>query len=206
MYSGSQGFRQNDDKIVIYLTREAEDRNWKDNGHKDRDGKPLQRVGLEHCIRDLGLRCKVEPVKDIPPGRTTDELWSIFESIVATIGTGDEVIADVTHGFRALPMLMTLVLNYTRLVKESRVTGLYYGAIEALGTPKQIEAIPPEHRDVHVLDLLLFGNLMDWTQAVESFLDSTPGGEPGVPGGEPSPALHEHAPGTRRMHSIGPRQ
>nr|MDO8088618.1 TM1812 family CRISPR-associated protein [Candidatus Sigynarchaeum springense] len=154
-----------DDKIVIYLTSEAEARNWVDDGHRDRDGKPLQRAGLERCLREAGLRCKIVPVRDVAPGRTDAELWSIFDTIVASIGAGDEIIADVTHGFRALPMLMMLVLDYARLVKEARVTGMHYGAIEALGTPKQIEAMPVERRDVHVLDLLIFGNLMDWTQA-----------------------------------------
>ncbi|MEX2684742.1 MAG: TIGR02221 family CRISPR-associated protein [Candidatus Sigynarchaeota archaeon] len=160
------------DKIIIYLTREAEEKNWIDDGHRDRDGKPLRRDGLERCLRNLDLRCRVQPVRDMPPGTTPDELWDIFDKVVASIDTGDEIIADITHGFRALPMLMSHVLAYARSAKQARASGLYYGAIEALGPPKQIEAMPLERRDVPVHDLTVFADLMDWTQAVDSFLDS----------------------------------
>ena len=44
-----------EDRIVIFLTKDAKDRNWVDNGHTGRDGEPLEMEGLKHRLKRLDL-------------------------------------------------------------------------------------------------------------------------------------------------------
>jgi len=42
----------------------------------------------------------------------------IFRTIFDEIDENDEIIFDVTHSFRYLPMLVFIVINYARVVKK----------------------------------------------------------------------------------------
>ena len=52
---------------------------------------------LKNCLGDV-----VKEVP-IPEGRSEEELWQIFDICVAQVAEGDQIILDVTHGFRSLP-------------------------------------------------------------------------------------------------------
>ena len=39
-------------------------------------------------------------IKPIPDGRSTDELWQIFDVYKNVVDEGDEIILDITHAFR----------------------------------------------------------------------------------------------------------
>src|SRR5215813_14716663 len=55
------------------------------------------------------LAGKVEPTAiDIPSGKSEAELWQIFEKLTGCLDEGDEVVFDVTHAFRSLPILTLL--------------------------------------------------------------------------------------------------
>src|SRR5580658_7941970 len=45
-----------------------------------------------------GCRCV-----DIPDGRSPEEFWDIFNVVAEVVPNGEEVILDITHGFRSLP-------------------------------------------------------------------------------------------------------
>lgn len=158
-----------EDRIVIFLTENAKNINWIDNGHKDRDGKPLQREGLKHTLDSLKLRTSII-TKDIPTGRSEDEIWEIFDNVFNQINDDDEVIFDITHGFRSLPLLAIIILNYARVLKNAKINGVYYGAVESLGTIQDIERMHIKDRNTPIFDLTPFINLFDWTSAINDFL------------------------------------
>ena len=73
------------DRMIVFLTGEAE-RNWY---------QPL----LEELPPDVAA----EPVRDIPLGKKDTELWEIFNRICTAVPPEEEVVFDITHGFRSSP-------------------------------------------------------------------------------------------------------
>lgn len=161
-----------DDRVVIFTTEKAYRNNWKDNGHRDAvSGEALPGSGLETCIQQIGGGFSFYQV-DIPDGRNEKEIWDIFLRVFEVIQEEDEVIFDITHAFRSIPMLAIVVLNYARIMKNITLQGIYYGALEVLGSIAEAKKRPPEKRIVPVLDLTSFDHLMEWSVATDRFLGS----------------------------------
>ncbi|MCQ3978453.1 MAG: TIGR02221 family CRISPR-associated protein, partial [Anaerolineae bacterium] len=38
----------------------------------------------------------------IPDGHSEADLWQIFEALTQAVGEGDELVVDITNGFRSL--------------------------------------------------------------------------------------------------------
>jgi len=158
-----------EDRILIFTTDEAFRKNWLDDGHRDRDSKILKRQGLEYCIKSLKLRPSVHRVA-IPEGKSEQEIWDVFQIVYDSLKTNDEVVFDITHAFRSIPMLAIVVLNYAKVMKNITLQGIYYGAFEVLGTIPEARRVPASERQVPVFDLAAFDQLLDWTLAVDRFM------------------------------------
>ena len=94
----------------------------------------------------------------IPSGKSTTELWDIFDVYANAVDDGDKIVLDITHGFRSLPMLALPAITYLRQVKNAVFEHILYGAFEArnsAGTP--------------IFDLTPFVSLLNWTNAVNVF-------------------------------------
>lgn len=138
------------DRIIIFLTEKAKNTNWIDNGGKE---------GLERRLKSLEL--KVNPIpKSVPEGRTETEIWTIFDEVFNQINTDDEIIFDITHGFRSLPMLAIVILNYAEVLKNIKIGGVYYGAFDA----KDADNNAP------IFNLTPLVHLFNWTNATRNFL------------------------------------
>lgn len=158
------------DEVVVFLTEESKRKNW------------LGKSESRDAINDKGLKERLEEIKDelkldihvrginIPEGKNEKELWDIFEKINDYISEGDNIIFDVTHSFRSLPILTLVVLNYVRFLKNVKINRIVYGAMEALGSPQEVEKMPLEERNIPIFNLTPFASLFDWTVAIERFL------------------------------------
>ncbi len=130
--------------VVVLATQAAEDK-W---------GNPLR-----DALNAAGLAGPV--VRRLPDGRTEEELWSQFQIIRDAIAAaaGNEVLVDITHGFRAQPFFAGAVLSVLRA-----------GGV----TPRKLGLVYGEYRDKEPLspiwDLTLFIELTDWAQALGLFL------------------------------------
>lgn len=96
----------------------------------------------------------------IPNGRSDEENWKIFNAIANRLPDGQRLILDVTHGFRSMPVLATLVVSFLRAAKNIRLEHLVYAAFErgAKTTP--------------VFDLTPFVTMLDWASATNRFLET----------------------------------
>lgn len=95
----------------------------------------------------------------IPDGRNEKELWKIFSLVEEQVAPRDEIIFDITHGFRSLPFIAFLSSAYLREIKMATLHSVVYGAFEAqddAGTP--------------VFDLTPFVGILDWMGGVRSFM------------------------------------
>lgn len=148
------------DRILIACTAEAESKNWIDGGNFPE--------GLESRIRRLGLKAPYHKVA-IPEGRNEEEIMNIFMILMDALQEGDQIYLDITHSFRSLPLLQTVIVNYAKVLKNIEVHRILYGAFETLGPVQLVKDMPLERRVAPVLDLTPYDTLLDWARAVDLF-------------------------------------
>lgn len=160
-----------EDRIWIFTTADAKDKNYKNR--TDRDGKVIG-PGLEASLQRLKEEGKIGhfDAVEIPNGYSTEEMWQVFERVYSKIREEDELFLDVTYGFRSLPMLATILVNYARTLKKAQVKAIYYGIYEAGRQERDAKKNPEEAPESPVIDLNVFPELQDWTYAAQSFLDA----------------------------------
>ncbi|HHW71295.1 MAG TPA: TIGR02221 family CRISPR-associated protein, partial [Clostridiales bacterium] len=153
------------DKIVVFTTEYAYKTNWLTNKYDS------ERPGLRDELKNISKRTNIKVcTKHIPDGQNEDELWKLFEIILDELEEGDEIILDITHSFRYLPMLTFIVINYARIVKNCKLNAIYYGAFEILGNYQDVKNMSLEDRNAPIFDLTPFVQLFDWTIGVDRYL------------------------------------
>ncbi len=153
-----------EDKILIFVTPEANKKNWGNNGHGTDHIE-----GLGHRLHQLNLHCPIQQIP-IPDGKSEKEIWDIFNIMCQQLDSNDEIILDITHALRSLPVLAMVVLQYMRVLKNITLNGIFYGAFEVLGFAQKVKEMPLEERRAPVFDLTAFARLADWSVAVDRFL------------------------------------
>ncbi len=142
--------------FLFFLTKKAKEVNWNN---------------LETRIKNkVSNFFQIKPI-DIPDGKSEKEIWEIFEKVYENIPEKSSIIFDITHAFRSIPMLAISLLNYAKVLKNIKVEGIYYGAVETLGTRKEIENMPLNQRNAPIFELTQFNELIDWSNAAYDFIN-----------------------------------
>lgn len=105
----------------------------------------------------MKLPCPIETV-DITEDGDEQGLWSVFQTIYDKLQEGDELYIDITHSFRYLPMLLLVLCNYAKFLKQTKVVHISYGNYE----PN--ETVNP------LVDLMPLVEVQNWTLAASDFL------------------------------------
>ena len=157
------------DEVVIFATKGAYNANWKDDGHTDIDGKTLKRKGLKSCLKEA---CYSPKRQEIPEGKSEEEIWQIFQRIINSVPENVQLIVDITHSFRSLSMILLAAIQYLKAVKNVEIAGIHYGALEALGSLRDVQKMDKSERNVPIFDLTPFDAIMDWAKAAANFVES----------------------------------
>lgn len=160
------------DKIIVFTTQEAYDKNW-DSNEWNRKEPEYNRPGLKNEL----IKFKEITGADfknviISFGTSEEDLWEIFSKILDEIDENDEIIFDITHSFRYLPILVFIAINYARIIKKCKLNAVYYGAFEVLGAQEKVMDIPIEERNAPIFDLTSFVDLFDWTIGIDRYLNT----------------------------------
>lgn len=110
---------------------------------------------------ELKKLCNFETIK-IPDGKSEEEFWIIFDKITEKINEGDEIVFDITHGFRSQPFIVIVLLLYLKALKNIKIKNILYGAFEA----------KDEYNVTPVFELKSFIDLIDWSNAVREFTEN----------------------------------
>lgn len=86
--------------------------------------------------------------------RNEIEQMELLADLAARVVEGEEVVLDITHGFRHLPLLALVAARYLSHVRRAVVRDIYYGALEMTA-----DGITPVLRLVGLLHML------DWIEA-----------------------------------------
>lgn len=155
-----KGWGHDGDQIIMLLTDKAEKYNWDASilSRSLKDQESVSYVGLEKCLMDMGVSYQAVRIDD---GKNTEEMWKIFEVIFKELQEGDRLYFDITNSFRYLPMLLLVLVNYAKLLKNVSVEAIFYGNYEARNKETNIAPI---------MDLLPLSSLQDWTSAASDYL------------------------------------
>ncbi len=150
-----------DDRIFIFVTKGEKGsraRNWNDDGHPDECGTC---EGLKTRITAMGLIGITKDI-DIPDGNTEQEIREIFTIIYGCLESGDEIYFDITHGFRFVPMLVLVLSNYSKFLKNSEIRQITYGNYDGRD---QLRNESP------IINLTFLAELQDWTMGAQEFIN-----------------------------------
>ena len=131
--------------LYVLLTPTAEKENWE-----------------KLAVRVEG-KVELQPIKNIPENNTPEDIWSIFDRVTSCLQSEDEVIFDITHSFRSIPIVALLAASYLRVVRQVNIKGLLYGAFEARNK---------ETGETPSFDLFPIVSLLDWTTATDQFIQT----------------------------------
>lgn len=139
------------DEFYVLLTKEAETF----TPAQMPDGSPNSDQKTLYAILNEKLNGRAQPITDVP---SAQDIWDLFQKLTEHIHPGDEVVFDITNGFRTLPVIAMTAAAFLRVARNVTVRGIVYGAV-TFGNP-----IAP------IYDLLPLVELMDWTTATDKFL------------------------------------
>lgn len=136
--------------------------NWKDDITERYNSFTKENIpyrGLQSAIRNMGIPDSMVEAVRIPDGKDEDEIWKLFDIIYDKLEDGDILYVDMTHSFRYLPMLIIVLCNYAKFLKNVEIQGLSYGNYEARKDNK-----------APLIDLLPIVKLQQWTFASADFV------------------------------------
>lgn len=94
----------------------------------------------------------------IPFAKNPKEQIEILSVLAENLDENEDVVIDVTHGFRHLPMLSLVAARFLKTVKKIDVQQIYYGAFEMSSDNK-----------TPVLELESLLTMLDWVDALSTF-------------------------------------
>ncbi len=106
-------------------------------------------------------KVNLQPILNIPERNSPEDIWNIFEKVTEVLDKDDEVIFDITHSFRSVPIVALIAASYLRVVRNVNIKGLLYGAFEAKNE---------ETKETPTFDLLPIVSLLNWTTATDQFI------------------------------------
>lgn len=168
-----------DSRITIFLTQGAKDKNYNNRLYEAWEAKSAEKwtsarkedviegslkKGLEEELRiqfpDFVSRIETVSIED---AQTEEQIWDVFSKIYDSLREGDEIIFDITHSFRSIPMLAMTVINYAKILKNCSLKGIYYGAYEAAKIT-EVGKIAP------INNLTMYNDILEWTNAANTFM------------------------------------
>lgn len=132
------------DKIIIVATEISKENNY----------DKLIKAFKETNIDETGIKLII-----INESMDSKDQWEWFESILDYINNNDEMYIDLTHGYRAIPIVISSAINFLQKSKGIILKGVFYGAYE-----KDRDCSP-------IIDMKDFYIINEWSDAIVRFVE-----------------------------------
>lgn len=139
------------DAVMIFGTPQSHAKHWEASG----ETSPLLKAQLETRGIDAEF---VQISSDLSP----EIQWQTFQKLLDRVYPGDELIIDMTHGFRAIPVVFSSALHFLRLAKDVSLRHVFYAAYEREKAPGAVHEI---------VDYVTFYAIQDWTDGVSRLVE-----------------------------------
>lgn len=138
---------QTPDLVLVAMTPGSRAWQWEKPGR-------LRDVLLElDFLRAPGRIVEVDISEDLDVANQ----WKTFQAILDRVPRGADLYVDLTHGFRAIPILFSTAIHFLMQVKEVKLGGAFYGAYE-----------PTKNGPFSIIDMKNFFAVNRWAEAVRS--------------------------------------
>lgn len=97
---------------------------------------------------------------DIPSGTKEEDIWELFDKVVESVPENSEIIFDITHAFRSIPLIVLLASAFLEKARNVKIKGVYYGQYN------------PEKKQAPIFDLTPAIKLLDWLNATDTFINT----------------------------------
>lgn len=84
--------------------------------------------------------------------------WTGFEEIIARISPNDQLYIDMTHGFRSVPIMFSVAINFLQQMKNIELKAVHYADIFKKGAP--------------IVDFKEFFTLNRWSDAISRLVEN----------------------------------
>lgn len=135
-------------KVHVLMTEAAKTTHWDDTENNAMQGLGRRLEGIVSSVEPMLYQEKEDSLS----------MWQILNLLYEAVQEGDELIIDITHSFRTDSMVMLVAVDYLTVLKNVKVRGIYYGAVEA----EKDDLCP-------VFDLTYFWELTRWSRAAGEF-------------------------------------
>lgn len=111
----------------------------------------------------------------VPYGLDKGEHYEFFEKVLNTIDDTEEIIFDISHGFRSTPVvfLMSLFFKFSIGEPQAQKLRVFYGAYEAGEETSEVKTgsngKPYNVRNVALVEMEIIPELLAWVKATERF-------------------------------------
>ena len=130
------------DKCILLVTPESRERHADALTEELRQVVPFDRIALRE------ISSAVEDVS---------QQWRWFEALLREVKCGDRLVIDMTHGFRAVPIVLSAALGYLQRTKGVVLEHVLYGAHD---------------KDGVIVDMRDFYVVQEWADAVGRLVDN----------------------------------
>ncbi len=124
-------------EVRVLTTKLAKEKNW----------DLLEKRLSPHILKPI----------EIGDNQNEEEMWGFFNVLTKEFTTNEEIVVDVTHGFRSTPLLLMLALAFLRMTHRVNISQVLYGAADT------------EKGTGTICDLTPFLELLDWATAADIF-------------------------------------
>lgn len=128
------------DRIVLAMTSDSRREHWERNDRLSDElrGEPVQLLPIDDDL-------------------SAERQWENFGKILEAIPAHCDLYVDLTHGFRAIPILFSVAIELLTQVKEVQLAGAYYGAYD-----QQKDGVTP------VVEFSKFFAVSRWADAIRA--------------------------------------
>ncbi len=146
------------DEVIVCLSHASKLRNWQpftfENGETN--------GGLKEELEQRFAHIPLTVIDGIDDAYTDQDLWRIFDEMVGLVEEHDELILDITHSFRYVPVWGLNIIDFLRTMKNIENVRVVYGNLH-----KRAGLQTGRLEDVSYMFYL-----MDWTNGIQSFLQT----------------------------------
>lgn len=108
---------------------------------------------------DIGVQREKIVNMNIDDSMSSESQWQWFEKILSHINNGDSLTMDLTHGFRAIPIILSAAINFLQKAKNIQLQAVYYGAFD-------------KNRDLApIVDMKEFYIINEWAEGVSRLIE-----------------------------------
>ena len=143
------------ERIIVLGTSESRSVNWEPS-EKNQGGlqAALVKAGLEASFIEISSELSAK------------QQWQTFEKLLDLVGEGDHLTIDMTHGFRAVPVVFSSAMHFLHLTRGVKLEHVLYAMWER-----------DEPGPFPIIDYAEFYTVGDWTDAVSRLVDDADAGK-----------------------------